>query len=196
MTQRQGQAMYKRALVPLDGSSVADAIIPFILEIAGPLRMAVRLLGVVEPMRPMVVEGAGPLIVDDVLGREREAEEYLARIAAELRGRGVEAAWEVRRGAAVAAILAAAKSSGADLIAMSTHGRSGLDRLLFGSVAEQVLRHADVPVFLMRQTEVQVAARAGRGIARCAPRAARARTGAPAPHAGHARPARGPVLDR
>lgn len=166
MTQRQGQAMYKRALVPLDGSSVADAIIPFILEIAGPLDMAVRLLHVVEPIRPMVVEGAPNVIVDDALGREREAEEYLARIAAELRGRGVNAAWEVRRGDAVAAILAAARSSGADLIAMSTHGRSGLGRLLFGSVAEQVLRHADVPVFLMRQTEAQIAARAAKEIAR------------------------------
>jgi nucleotide-binding universal stress UspA family protein len=152
-------AMYKRALVPLDGSAVAEAIIPFILQIAGPLDMAVRLLRVVEPIRPMVVEGARPLIVVDPVVREREAEEYLARIAAELRGRGVDVAPEVRRGAAPAAILAAAKSCSADLIAMSTHGRSGLGRLLFGSVAEQVLRHADVPVFLMRQTEAQVAAR-------------------------------------
>lgn len=63
-------------------------------------------------------------------------------------------------------ILEIAKSSGADLIAMSTHGRSGLGRLLFGSVAEQVLRHADVPVFLMRQTEARIAARAAKEIAR------------------------------
>ncbi len=152
--------MYKRALVPLDGSPVAEAIIPFILEIAGPLDMAVRLLRVVEPIPSVVVEG--PMIVDDPVARERDAEEYLAPIAAELRGRGVDAGWEVRRGAAPAAILAAAKAFGADLIAMSTHGRSGLRRLLFGSVAEQVLRHADVPVFLMRQTEAQIAARAAK----------------------------------
>ena len=158
--------MYKCALVPLDGSPVAEAIIPFILEIAGPLDMAVRLLRVVEPVRPMVVEGAGPLIVDDPVARKREAEEYLAPIAAELRDRGVDAAWEVRHGAAAAVIVDAAKSRGADLIAMSTHGRSGLGRLLFGSVAEQVLRHADVPVFLMRQTEAHVAARAVQEIAR------------------------------
>ena len=158
--------MYKRALVPLDGSPTAEAIIPFILEIAGPLDMAVRLVRVVEPIAPMVVEGASPVIVDDPVARERDAEEYLAPIAAELRGRGVEAAWEVRRGAAAASILAAAQSSGVDLIAMSTHGRSGLGRLLFGSVAEQVLRHADVPVFLMRQTEAQIAARAAKEIAR------------------------------
>jgi nucleotide-binding universal stress UspA family protein len=158
--------MYKRALVPLDGSPVAEAIIPFILEIAGPLDMAVRLLRVVEPIRPMVVEGATPLIIDDPIAREEDAGEYLAPIAAELRGRGVVATWEVRRGAAATTILAAAKSFGADLIAMSTQGRSGLGRLLFGSVAEQVLRQTDVPVFLMRQTEAQVAARAAKELVR------------------------------
>ena len=158
--------MYKRALVPLDGSPVAEAIIPFILEIAGPLDMAVRLLRVVEPIRTVVMDGASPAVLDDPVARERDAEEYLAPIAAALRSRGVEVAWEVRRGAAPTAILAAAKSSGADLIAMSTHGRSGLGRLLFGSVAEQVLRQADVPVFLMRQTEAQIAARAAKEIAR------------------------------
>src|SRR5688500_14440872 len=158
--------MYKRALVPLDGSPVADAIIPFILQIAGPLDMAVRLLRVVEPIPPLVVEGASPVIVEDPVMRERDAEEYLAPLAAELRGRGIEATWEVRRGQAATVILAAAKSFQADLIAMSTHGRSGLGRLLFGSVAEQVLRHADVPVFLMRQTEAQVAARAAKEMTR------------------------------
>jgi len=75
----------------------------------------------------------------------------LAPIAAGLRARGVETAWEIRVGRAEEQIVAGARAVGADLIAMSTHGRSGLGRLLFGSVAEQVLRRADVPVFLMRQ---------------------------------------------
>jgi nucleotide-binding universal stress UspA family protein len=154
--------VYKRALVPLDGSLTAEAIIPFILKIAGPLDMKVTLLRVVEPVPPMVVEGATPVVVDDPVARQRDAEEYLAPIAVELRGRGVDVSCEVRRGMAASSILAAAKTVGADVIAMSTHGRSGLGRLLFGSVAEQVLRHADVPVFLMRQTEAQVAARAAK----------------------------------
>jgi nucleotide-binding universal stress UspA family protein len=110
----------------------------------------------------MVVDGAIPMVVDDPVAREREGEKYLAPLAAELRGRGIDATWEVRRGVAATAILAAAKSFRADLIAMSTHGRRGFGRLLFGSVAEQVLRHADVPVFLMRQTEAEVAARAAK----------------------------------
>jgi nucleotide-binding universal stress UspA family protein len=114
----------------------------------------------------MVVEGATPVVVDDPVARQRDAEEYLAPVAAELRGRGVDVRCEVHHGMAASSILAAAKTVGADVIAMSTHGRSGLGRLLFGSVAEQVLRHADVPVFLMRQTEAQVAARAAKEMAR------------------------------
>jgi nucleotide-binding universal stress UspA family protein len=158
--------VYKRALVPLDGSPVAEAIVPFIVQIAGPLDMTVRLLAVVEPIQPTMVENAGSVMAQDLATRTRYAEDYLAPIAAELRGRGVDADWEVRHGRPATTILAAAKSFRADLIAMSTHGRGGLGRLLFGSVAEQVLRHADVPVFLMRHTEAQVAARAAEEMTR------------------------------
>ena len=72
---------------------------------------------------------------------------------------------EVRRGEPAAEIAAAARDAGADLIAMTTHGRSGLGRLLFGSVAESVLRRAEIPVFLMRLTAAQVAERMARGAA-------------------------------
>jgi len=139
---------------------VAEAIVPFILEIAGPLDMEVALLRVVVPTPPMMVEGGGNVVVDDVEKLRASAEEYLASVAAGLRARGVRATTQVRFGHAVAEILAGAVEAGADLIAMTTHGRGGLGRLLFGSVAEAVLRQAEVPVFLMRQTKAQVAARA------------------------------------
>lgn len=141
-----------KILVPLDGSPVAQAIVPFILEIAGSLTMAVGLLRVVEPISSVMVEGV--VLVDDLAARVRDAEQYLAAIAADLRGGGIDAEWEVRRGAAALVILDSAKSFHVDLIAMSTHGRGGFGRRRFGSVAEQVLRHADVTVFLMRQTDV------------------------------------------
>jgi hypothetical protein len=67
---------------------------------------------------------------------------------------------DVRRGEPVAEILQGAREAEADLIAMTTHGRSGLRRLLFGSVAEAVLRQAEIPVFLMRLANDQAAARA------------------------------------
>jgi nucleotide-binding universal stress UspA family protein len=152
--------MYKRALVALDGSPTAETIIPFILDIAGPLDIEVVLLRVVEPIPPAVLEGTRQIEVENVEQRQFDAEEYLAPIAVELRNKGVRVESRVRRGNPSDQIVAAARETGADLIAMSTHGRGGLGRLLFGSVAESVLRHADIPVLLMRATESQVAKRA------------------------------------
>jgi len=100
--------------------------------------------------------------VEDVEARRTDAEEYLAPIAIDLRNKGVRVESRVRRGNPADAIVAAARESGADLIAMSTHGRGGLGRLVFGSVAQAVLRQVDMPVFLMRATETQVAGRAVR----------------------------------
>jgi nucleotide-binding universal stress UspA family protein len=154
--------MYKRALVPLDGSSVAEAIIPFILDIAGPLDMEVVLLRVVEPIVPIVIEGSRHVEVEDVEARRTDAEEYLAPLAVELRNKAVRVESRVRRGNPADEIVTAARETGADLIAMSTHGRGGLGRLVFGSVAQAVLRHVDTPVLLMRATEAQVARRAAR----------------------------------
>jgi nucleotide-binding universal stress UspA family protein len=152
--------VYRRALVPLDGSMIAEAIVPFILEIAGPLDMEVALLRVVVPPAPVVVEGATHVVVEDVEKMRTDAEEYLAPIAAALRARGVRVTSHVRFGEAVSEIRSGAHEIGADMIAMTTHGRGGLGRLLFGSIAEAVLRQAEIPVFLMRQTKSQVAARA------------------------------------
>ena len=152
--------MYKCVAIPLDGSIVAEGILPFILEIAGPLDIEVVLVRVMVPVPPSVIEGSRHVEVEDPEQRRAEAEAYLTPIAAELRTKGVRVRTMVRRGEPTGEILAAAREAKADLIAMTTHGRSGLGRLLFGSVAEAVLRQSEVPVFLMRQTEAQVAARA------------------------------------
>jgi nucleotide-binding universal stress UspA family protein len=151
--------MYKRVLVPLDGSLVAEGIIPFIMEIAGPLDLQVVLLRVLVPVPPMAVEGTRQVVIEDCAKHRAEADEYLAALAGELRAKGVRVTKDVRRGEPVAEILAGAREAEADLIAMTTHGRSGLGRLLFGSVAEAVLRQAEVPVFLMRASD-KAAARA------------------------------------
>lgn len=154
--------MYKRALVPLDGSSVAETIMPFIVDIAGPLDIEVVLLRVVEPIAPVVVEASRHVEMEDVEARRADAEEYLAPIAVELRNKAVRVESRVRRGNPADEIVAAAREVGADLIAMSTHGRGGLGRLVFGSVAQAVLRHVETPVLLMRATEAQVAKRVAR----------------------------------
>jgi nucleotide-binding universal stress UspA family protein len=91
-------------------------------------------------------------VIEDVEDRMAEARQYLAPLADRLAARGVRVRADVRRGDPVREIVAAAGEIDADLIAMTTHGRSGLRRLLFGSVAEEVLRQAEIPVFLMRFT--------------------------------------------
>ncbi|HXF96282.1 MAG TPA: universal stress protein [Gemmatimonadales bacterium] len=151
--------MYKRFLVPLDGSKTAEAILPFVLEIAGPLDIEVALVRVVVPIPPSVIEGSREVVVEDVEARRAEAERYLDGLAAELRDRGVRVRTMVRRGDPAVEIAAAARELEADLVAMTTHGRSGLGRLLFGSVAEAVLRTTELPVLMMRQTAAQVAQR-------------------------------------
>jgi len=154
--------MYKRALIPLDGSPVAETILPFILDIAGPLDIEVMLLRVLPPAPPMPVEGSAPVLIDDEGARRTDAEEYLAPLAVDLRNKGVRVETMVRPGVPAGQIVEAARSAKADLIAMTTHGRSGIRRLMFGSVAEAVLRQSDIPVFLLRATEAEVARRAAR----------------------------------
>jgi nucleotide-binding universal stress UspA family protein len=113
-----------------------------------------------RPIAPEVIEGSRHVIVEDAEASRVDAEEYLAPVAVELRKKGVRVRTQVRRGQPSEEIVQAARDIGADLIAMTTHGRSGFGRLLFGSVAEAVLRESRLPVFLMRVTEAEVAARA------------------------------------
>lgn len=153
---------HKRVLIALDGSAAGEMVMKFLMEIAGPLDMTVMLLHVLEPITPAAAEGL--VVTDDIDARRREAEEYLAPIAAMLRSQGVDAAWAIRHGRAADEILAAADENGTDLIAMATHGRSGIGRLLFGSVAEAVLRRAAVPVFMIRQPHTVEAAAAAREV--------------------------------
>jgi nucleotide-binding universal stress UspA family protein len=85
----------------------------------------------------------------------READSYLRAIADRLRGAGVSVAYEQYMGSAAEVITDRARERGADLIAMTTHGRGGLGRLVFGSVADAVLRSAPCPIFLVRAREAE-----------------------------------------
>jgi nucleotide-binding universal stress UspA family protein len=149
-------------LVALDRSAACESVLRFLLEIAGPLDMSIMLLHVLEPIAPQVLDANPKVIVEDVEARTKDAGEYLAPIAAALRAQGVDTSWAIRRGRPADEILAAAKESGAELIAMATHGRTGIGRLLFGSVAETVLRHAPVPIFMIREPHTLEAAPAAR----------------------------------
>jgi nucleotide-binding universal stress UspA family protein len=144
---------HKRVLVALDGSTWSEGVLRFVLEIARPLDMTVVLLRVIEPPVPAMADDVCRAPIETLEDRQRNAEEYLAPLAAALRARGIATAWVVRCGRPENEILAAAAESGVDMIAMATHGRSGVGRLFFGSVAEAVLRRATVPVFMIRQPD-------------------------------------------
>ena len=152
--------MYQRVLVPLDGSRVAEAILPFIEQIAGPLDMEVLLVRVVPLTSMDVAAMAKEAQLGEPILKELDAQGYLEPLVASLKAKGVRAGARVRIGDPATEIVAAAKEINADLIAMTTHGRSGLGRLLFGSVAEAVLRSSPIPVFLLRTSEAALASAA------------------------------------
>jgi nucleotide-binding universal stress UspA family protein len=143
--------MYERMLVPLDGSEGAEAILPFAEQVAGPLDAEVVLLRVVEPISPVeVVASAGVVTPDTFTLRDMDAKRYLSEIEGRLSKKGLRVRTRVALGPPADEILAAARATSADLIAMATRGRSGLGRALFGSVAQSVLRASPVPVLLIR----------------------------------------------
>jgi len=143
--------MYQRVLVPLDGSDVAETILPFVEKVAGPLDAEVLLLRVVEPIAAAVGLASGEVgAADRLLEHRMAARRYLQALAERFAARGLRVRTRAALGVPATEIVATAEAERADLIAMTTHGRSGVRRLVFGSVAEEVLRAAAVPVLLFR----------------------------------------------
>ncbi len=140
--------MFKRIVVPLDGSPLAEAILPQVVALAQALRSELILLRVAFVHAFPAFEA--PYLADEEVRVVRDAETYLAGLRARLAGDGVTVEAVVRYGRAAAEIVDHVRSSSADLVAMSTHGRSGFGRLLMGSVAEEVVRSLRVPVLLLR----------------------------------------------
>ena len=150
--------MQERILVPLDGSKVGEAALPFVEDIVSKLspklKVEVTLLQVVTSLTHYVVAGE---VAAPVPYTEREVElikqrskEYLDKAGEGLKSKGAIVKTKVSTGNAVEAIIEAADEINADLIAMSTHGRSGLRRLAFGSITAKVLREANVPILTVR----------------------------------------------
>lgn len=137
--------MLKRILVPLDGSSLAEATLPQVKELAALHHAEVVLLRVALAHTLPGVDA-----VDAQVRAVDEAQTYLAALETDLAAQGVTVKSVVRYGRAAEEILDQARAGHVDLIAMSTHGRSGIRRWVVGSVAETVLRHAPVPVLLVR----------------------------------------------
>ncbi len=129
--------MVRNIVVPLDGSALAERALP-------PAEALARAAGARLLLVRVVTDDGG-----SVAGGS-DAREYLDGIARASHERGVEATTAVLSGEAAAAIVDEARRQGADLIAMATHGRGGLGRWVYGSVAEAVLARATAPTLLVR----------------------------------------------
>jgi nucleotide-binding universal stress UspA family protein len=137
--------MFKNVLVPLDGSDLAEEAVGMAAAIARASHATIDLLMVHEPLFP----GR-----DDITWNERQIvveERYLHGIAAELEsGAGVSSRQTVVRGQPSELIATRAADSGADLIVMTSHGRTGWSRAWLGSVADAVVRGVSIPVLMLR----------------------------------------------
>jgi len=146
--------MYDKVVIPLDGSELAEGVLPHVVEMVRGRASRVYLLSVAPPKKEM-----GTDIPDTPSERagniERELAEYLQAIAARLKSDVDDVRVGVRFGRQADEILTFAGEIDADLIAMSTHGRSGIGRWVFGSVADRVLRRAACPVLLVRAGQTQ-----------------------------------------
>ncbi len=145
---RQGAAV----LVPLDGSALAEEALPVAKRLAKALHGEVVLIGVVPPTDTALTPAgmAAALFHDDTYRRTAEARDYLVQLTGRLAAQGYAASHEVRAGQPAATIDAIGRERGASVVVMATHGRSGLDRLLLGSVAEAVVRAGSFPTLLVR----------------------------------------------
>ncbi len=147
--------MYKRVLVALDGTEGSEQVLPWARGLALLDNASVVLLHVCPEPNVIVSDGKVMSFVDQEEARLRQgATGYLARLAEDLKAAGLPSEVVVRFGEPAEVILEVAKDKEADLIALATHGRSGLGRLLHGSVATWILRHTDVPVLLLKREEV------------------------------------------
>lgn len=142
--------MIDRILVPLDGSDLAAQALPHAVLQAHQFQARVLLLRVVEPMLGAVARQAA---AHEFFLVQENAEFYLEGVAETLKGEGLSVEFCTRIGRPAETIITLADEQNVDLIVMSTHGRSGIGRWVYGSVADKVLRGAEVPVFLIRASE-------------------------------------------
>jgi nucleotide-binding universal stress UspA family protein len=142
--------MFEKILVPLDGSALAQTILPYVMALAKGFRSRVILFHVAETALDLEAPEQ-KTYVDETVERIRPlAENYLAGVVDEFRKEGIDVEANVVKGRAAAQIVGYAEQEDVGLIALSTHGRSGLARLVMGSGIDKILRACEQPVLLVR----------------------------------------------
>ena len=149
--------MYDNIMVPLDGSSLAEAILPYVSQLASGLNAKVVLLTTVDPESPAFHggkdENGGALSREQMLERSKaQARDYLTNLKGKLT---VEVELVVSEGSPAQCIIEEQERHDCDLIAMSTHGRTGIARGILGSVTDKVIHASGGPMLVVRTQEEQ-----------------------------------------
>jgi nucleotide-binding universal stress UspA family protein len=146
--------LYSKIVVPLDGSELAECILPHLEAFAaGNPAVVITLVRVVTPIE---IHYKAALPIDEKqekLINEAAfelAEEYLLKVKKRLAASRINVSTSVLSGQTVSTLIDYIKKSGADLLFVATHGRSGLNRLFMGSVADKLVHSSDIPIFLIR----------------------------------------------
>jgi nucleotide-binding universal stress UspA family protein len=152
--------MYRRILVPLDGSELAEQVVPYARLLGRSLKANIELLRITEPVPPEVgdiLRGKYPHEI--AAGLQHRAKQYLDKILPTAAKGGLKVSSLVEEGSAAEVIVKTAEGQPATLIAMSTHGRSGVTRWVMGSVTDKVLHAATNPLLIIRPREGAVVVR-------------------------------------
>jgi nucleotide-binding universal stress UspA family protein len=153
--------MFEKVLVPLDGSKVGEAALQVVRQMAenrpSGSKVHVTLIGVIALLRHWVVVGEASAPVsyteEELNIIKNKVKEYLEMTGETLKNNNIDVEVMVTSGNAAEEILKGAEKVKADLIAMSTHGRSGWRRAAFGSITDKVLRGSRIPVLMVRAPE-------------------------------------------
>lgn len=145
----------KKILVPLDGSPLAESVFPLVEELAKDCGASVVAMQAVPPLTAYPgFEGFAPTAMGEILeDMQARSQKYLADVVDRLQGKGLSAQALSSTSMPTEAILAAADEADADLIAIATHGRSGLGRVVLGSVADAVIRQSHRPCLVVHAKE-------------------------------------------
>lgn len=152
--------MCNRILIPTDGGDPAAEAAVHGFKLADRDGAAVHILYIVKTTQHSL---AGPYGATVVSRLEEKGKRVTDDLATQAEARGLETVTEVRSGHAPNNIVDYADEHGIDLVVMGTHGRSGIERLLLGSVTERVLRTSDVPVFVVHTPENETDSRLSEG---------------------------------
>jgi len=147
--------MFKKILVCLDGSKLAEQVIPYAIDMAVAHKAKIVLFRVL-PLPVAMAPGAPAVPIESPMTPEVEAEakNYLLGIATPLADKGISTEVVVQQGSAAGkGIVDYASGNSVDLITIATHGRSGIGRAVFGSVADYVLRESGLPILLITPKE-------------------------------------------